>query len=249
MLLTLTPPTDVRKWAAVTGFTQAAAARHTGGLSAPGKMPCHSYGLPAAECNVGGRLQKVENTTCSNCYALKGSYRMYPEVFPAQYRRLASVKLALTSEFEAARWVAAMVTLIGWRERESGHFRWHDAGDLIPPDRELSITHLDLLVRVAEALPWVEFWCPTREARTIRDWITENGPLPANLTMRESVPMVNRYPRTDRDDGRVFSGVTTEPENLPDTASLCPAYTQNGECRDCRNCWNSDTPLIVYPLH
>ncbi len=31
-----------------------------GGLSKPGKMPGWSIGIPAKECNTGGKLQKVE---------------------------------------------------------------------------------------------------------------------------------------------------------------------------------------------
>ncbi len=35
-----------------------------GGLSKPGKMPGWSIGLPAKECNTGGKLQKIKGSVC-----------------------------------------------------------------------------------------------------------------------------------------------------------------------------------------
>ena len=138
-LLALSAPTDVREWTRQTGLSQKAARAITGGLSSPGKMPCHSYGLPAAECTVGSQLRGVAGSVCEDCYALKGSYQMYPEVIPAQYRRLASLS--------DPQWADAMVTLIGWNERHSRVFRWHDSGDI------QSVAHLALIAEVCERLP------------------------------------------------------------------------------------------------
>ena len=45
-----------------------------GGLSKPSKMPGWAYGIPAAECKTGKKLQNVEGSTCYGCYALKGCY-------------------------------------------------------------------------------------------------------------------------------------------------------------------------------
>lgn len=219
----------------------------TAGLSSPGKMPCHSYGLPAAECNVGSRLRAASTadapTICGECYALKGSYRMYPEVIPAQYRRLSTVRAALTDPDARERWVTGMVALIGWTSRDSRVFRWHDSGDLQSAD------HLTLIAEVCDRLPWVRFWIPTRESRVVRDWTVANGPLPANLCVRESVALVDHFPRhEDRDDARVFSGAAQHAP-VPATAHACPAYRQNGECGECRACWDTDTTLVIYPLH
>ena len=41
-----------------------------GGLSKPGKMPGWSIGIPAKECNTGGKLQDKEGAVCFDCYAL-----------------------------------------------------------------------------------------------------------------------------------------------------------------------------------
>ena len=74
-----------------------------GGLSKPSKMPGWAYGLPAAECKTGKKLQDVPGSTCYGCYATKGCY-VFPVVQAAQYRRLAAI--------EHPDWVLAMATLI-----------------------------------------------------------------------------------------------------------------------------------------
>lgn len=246
-VLTLDPPENVRDWRKVTGMTQKAASAIVAGLSSPGKMPCHSYGLPAAECNVGSKLRASSTeerpTVCGGCYALKGSYRMYPEVIPAQYRRLETVRAALGDANRRQEWITAMVTLIGWESRESRVFRWHDSGDIQSDD------HLTLIVEVADALPWVTFWIPTREAGTVARWIRANGALPANLTVRQSAALVDHFPNPDRAvNGRTFSAVAKD-SAIPTGAHACPAYRQDGECRSCRACWDSTVPVVVYPLH
>ena len=74
-----------------------------GGLSKPGKMPGWSIGIPAKECNTGGKLQNIEGSVCNDCYALKGCY-VFKVVQAAQYRRLKAIK--------HPRWVEAMALLL-----------------------------------------------------------------------------------------------------------------------------------------
>lgn len=253
MFATLNPPTNVRQLAKASGLTQAAARRNVGGLSSPGKMPCHSYGLPAAECNVGSKLRAASTperpTVCGDCYALKGSYRMYPEVIPAQYRRLAKVREAIAQvqegwEPDATEWARSMAVLIAWESRESRVFRWHDSGDL------QSVEHLRLIAAVCEMTPWVRHWMPTREAGVLAAYrLKVAGVLPANLNVRQSAALVDHFPNADRaGNGRTFSAVAKDAE-IPEGAHACPAYQQDGECRDCRACWSTDVPVVVYPLH
>ena len=144
-----------------------------GGLSRPSKMPGGSYGLPAAECKTGSKLQKVEGSTCSNCYALKGCY-VFKIVQDAQYRRLKSIK--------HAGWVAAMVHLIN--SKKSKYFRWHDSGDVQDLD------HLNKIFKVCELTPGIQHWLPTREA-----WIQDHvARAPRNLVIRFSMPMIDQAP-------------------------------------------------------
>lgn len=238
-VLELSAPTSWRNWRKVCGMTLEEASEIVGGLSSPGKMPCHSYGLPAAECGVGSRLRASSTedkpTVCGSCYALKGQY-VFPNVQDAQYRRLTSLS--------DPRWTDAMVCLIGWHSRDSRVFRWHDSGDL------QSVAHLQLIVDVADRLPWVTFWIPTRESAILRVWMREHGAFPVNLTVRQSAALVGHFPNPDRaTDGRVFSAVAFKGQEIPTDAHACPAYSQGGECRDCRACWSPDVPVVVYPLH
>ena len=75
----------------------------TGGLSAPSKMPGYAYNLPAWECVTGVKLQAIEGSVCSGCYAMKGRYR-FPNVKDALNRRLNSLT--------HPQWVEAMSFLI-----------------------------------------------------------------------------------------------------------------------------------------
>jgi hypothetical protein len=243
-LQTLCAPTSIKEWRAITGHSMKSADAIHGGLSSPGKMPCHSYGLPAAECNVGSKLRaastKDRPTVCGSCYALKGNY-VWRDVKAAQYRRLATVREALQHESAREDWIGAMVASIGWRSRDSRVFRWHDSGDL------QSVDHLALICEIADRLPWVTFWIPTRERAIVRDWCAINGALPANLTVRESAALVGFFPRLS--DTHSHSAVARKGQEIPDSAHACPAYKQGGECGDCRACWSADVPLVVYPLH
>jgi hypothetical protein len=122
-----------------------------GGLSKPSKMPGWAYGIPAAECKTGKKLQDVPGSTCEGCYATKGCY-VFPVVQAAQYRRLAAIKNPL--------WVEAMATLIN--SKKSKYFRWHDSGDVQDE------AHLLKIFEVCKLTPETSHWLPTREAWTAR---------------------------------------------------------------------------------
>jgi len=89
---------------------------------------------------------------------------------------------------------------------------------------------------------------PSREAAVIAGWIKANGALPSNLNIRQSAALVDYFPNAERAvNGRTFSAVAKSAP-IPSDAHQCPAYRQNGECRDCRACWSPDVPVVVYPL-
>ena len=74
-----------------------------GGFSAPSKMPCHGFSIPAKYCKVGSILRKVKGTACSFCYALKGRY-VFPVVQNALERRF--------NKLNDPQWVDAMADAI-----------------------------------------------------------------------------------------------------------------------------------------
>ena len=199
-----------------------------GSLSEPSKLPGHSYGLPARECITGRKLVGVAGSTCANCYAFKGMYRTFAYVInPAQYKRLRSIT--------HPDWVAAMVTLI----RASGDtvFRWHDSGDI------QSLAHLRRIALVAELLPGVRFWLPTREYAIVRQFCAIDGAFPSNLVVRLSAHMV---------DGPIpdICGLPTSGVHTVDPIGFaCPARAQGNVCGDCRACWDSNVRHVSYHLH
>jgi len=142
----------------------------TGRLSKPSKMPGPAYNLPAWKCITGVKLQAIEGSVCSGCYALKGRYR-FNNVRMALARRLESLK--------HPRWVEAMVTLI----QGEPWFRWHDSGDLQGPD------HIKKIFEVCNQTPDTWHWMPTREAKFLK--FIDPAIVPANLIIRLSGHMVD----------------------------------------------------------
>ena len=147
----------------------------TGGLSKPSKMPGPAYNLPAWKCITGVKLQAIEGSVCSGCYALKGRYR-FNNVRMALARRLESLK--------HPRWVEAMVTLI----KGEPWFRWHDSGDLQGPD------HIKKIFEVCNQTPDTWHWMPTREARFLK--LMDPAAIPTNLIIRMSSHMIDQKPVT-----------------------------------------------------
>lgn len=207
-------------------ITEAKAAwNRIGGLSSPSKMPCHGYSIPASECKLGSILQRINGTTCFNCYALKGRYVM-PNVRAALARRFASLR--------SESWINDMVTVIRWKEK-SGYFRWHDSGDV------QDLAHLENIVAVAERMPEITFWLPTREYSIVKEYLTTHGDFPVNLTVRISATKIDsEAPKL----GLPTSGVSSDASQ-----ANCRAPKQGNECLDCRLCWNRNVKHINYKKH
>ena len=210
------------------GWTKAKAERIAGTLGKPSKMPGRAYGLPAQACKVGSKLAAVPGSVCHGCYALRGNYQ-YPSVQTAQARRLAAI--------DHPQWEDAMVFLIADAIAKGAEpfFRWHDSGDL------QSVDHALRIVAIAERLPFVSFWLPTREQRVIRS-IREC--VPGNLIVRVSAQMV---------DGAAPAGFAhvslVHTQAAPEGAHACPAQSQGNACRDCRACWTADVAAVSYHIH
>ena len=197
-----------------------------GGLSKPSKMPGWAYGIPAAECKTGKKLQNVKGSTCYGCYALKGCY-VFKVVQEAQYRRLASIKHPY--------WVRAMTHLL--QSKKSKYFRWHDSGDV------QDLKHLAKIFEVARRTPDVQHWMPTREA-----WVKPYLKYaPSNLVIRFSMPMVDQKP--SKSWKHVSTVTTGDKPWFGATSKMCPAPQQNNECKDCRSCWDPKVWNVTYGQH
>lgn len=202
----------------------------TGGLGKPSKMPGYAYGLPAPECKLGSLLRKVKGSTCEGCYAMKGRY-MFANVQSAEYRRLEATKLNT--------WARDMVELItrklAHKSDPDRYFRWHDSGDV------QSVEHVAKIMWIARRTPTVRYWLPTREATMVREFLTDGGEIPDNMTVRVSAPMV--------DKPAPWSGLPTSTVVTDKNKATCPARLQGNQCGDCRSCWDRSVDNMAYPQH
>ena len=206
--------------------SKAAAIKITGSLGKPSKMPGLSYGISATLCKIGAALAKVKGSTCFNCYALKANYA-YPSVKAAHEKRRAGI--------EDPQWADAMVYLIG----SSGetYFRWHDSGDL------QHLQHLINIVKIAEALPAVSFWLPTREKAIVNSYLRAFGAFPSNLVVRVSAAMVDSAAPAGYDHTSTVHNSAT-PEGF-----ACPSSKQGNKCMECSACWYRDIKNVSYLHH
>jgi hypothetical protein len=200
-----------------------------GGLSKPSKMPGYAYGISPNECDTGTQLRTIENSVCSNCYAHKGCYA-FRVVKVAHARRLAILRRNLES------WTNNMITLLRFKYRNRGYrdrvFRWHDSGDLQSAD------HLRAIVTIAERLPEIRFWLPTKERGLIGKY---KKPFPSNLVVRVSSPMVGKYSKPPQNS--LSSTVDAE------IGKRCHASKRDQYCGNCRACWDPTIENIDYPEH
>lgn len=197
----------------------------TGGLSHPSRMPCPAWGLSAERCRTGSKLAEVGGSTCESCYATRGHYG------------LDSVQAKLEKRYEGLfhpLWVPAMVFLIRW-ECDS-HFRWMDVGDL--QDENM----LRNIMTIARATPDIKHWLPTRELAIVRACKSE---VPENLLIRVSATMIDGRPP----GGWPWTSTVIEAEEHPWDERVCGALDNEGQCRDCRWCWDHDVRNIAYMLH
>jgi hypothetical protein len=206
--------------------TLKAAKAIAGSLGKPSKMPGLSYGISAKRCKVGAKLATVIGSVCHGCYALKANYS-YPSVMQAHETRYASLN--------HPQWVEAMIYQIA--KSKTDYFRWHDAGDL------QSLQHLLNIVKIAEALPLVSFWIPTREKGIVHTFTDTFGAFPANLCVRVSATMI---------DGALpigFATTSSVHEIEAAKGTTCEAYKNNNKCVDCRKCWDNTVANVSYKKH
>jgi hypothetical protein len=207
--------------------TKTAALQIVGSLSKPSKMPCLGWSINPQDCKVGGKLAAIEGSACHGCYAKKGNYARYAKNMEKCWQKR-------IDGFRHPQWVEAMTFLLTGET----HFRWFDAGDLE------SLEMLEAIAEIARQTPNVTHWLPTREYATVAWFLQRHGAFPENLTVRVSAPMVDGpLPNTPQPTSAIHTGET------PSHGIACPAPQQNGECRDCRHCWDSDVETVSYHLH
>lgn len=188
------------------------------------KMPCPAWGISAFRCRIGNVLADVEGSTCEKCYARKGRFK-----FSNVQARLEKAYQGLFNPL----WTPALAHQVLWHADR--YFRLFHSGDLQGEN------HLRNLVTVAQAVPDVSFWLPTREAKTVRAVLKEIGAFPENLVVRVSGAMIDGPPPKGFS---TTSTVVSDPEEV-----TCPAPDQGNSCADCRDCWRADVRNVAYNRH
>jgi hypothetical protein len=196
-------------------------------LSKAGKMPCASFSTPAQACITGSKLAKIAGSVCHGCYALKGNYR-FKNVLGLRENNLRSLDNLDT-------WILSMTKLIKDND-VTGYFRWHDSGDIN------SIEHLHAIIKIANALPDINFWLPTKEKGILNE-VRRNTVIPDNLIIRLSMAMINQAPSGDY----LTSTVRTKDGQVHGVE--CQSYTNDGKCGTCRACWDKTISNVTYLKH
>jgi hypothetical protein len=197
-------------------------------FSKTSKMPGQSFSIPASECKTGGKLAKIKGSVCDNCYARRGSY-LYPNVIKAREHNYSQLPNDVDGWLD---WENAIVSGIN-----SLYFRWHDSGDI------QSLAHLRAICNVADKLPQVKFWLPTKEFKMVRDYLKEWVAFPHNLIVRVSSPMVDQAPL------KGYQNTSTVHKNDRPYGFECNAPAQGGECDKCRACWDATVRNVSYKKH
>ena len=201
-----------------------------GTLSNPSKMPSYAWGIPIEYCKTGMKLAKIEGTICNKCYAGKGCY-VFPVVKNMYEKRYKAI--------EDVDWVDYMSELITQKyknlDKSRLFHRWFDSGDV------QSFGHLMKIFEVCENTPHIKHWLATKEYELISQLDVKD--VPKNLCLRVSGTKI---------DGAVpkfwkwTSGVHSD---KPLKGRECPAYKQDGECKDCRACWDRRIKTVSYKEH
>lgn len=211
-------------------------------LSAPSKMPCYSFSIPAgSSCPfkvVTPDPETGAQAICAICYAMMRNYLRH-NVTNAQAVRFQWTLDSMRDAASRQAWIDTMVSAIkGTTTMAVPYFRIHDSGDFFSPQ------YVMCWVEVIRALPQIKFWAPTRSYRaTSPKWIAAFAELNAlpNVTVRPSAlhfdapsPMLPMY---------------AAGSSASATGYNCPAHEQQNMCLDCRLCWDSPSTPIVYRKH
>jgi len=198
------------------------------------KMPGSTFGISAKDCNVGGKLAQLKGSVCYKCYALRAQKR-YPSVNTGWTNNLN--KAARLIDTDPQRWVRFITFQIRKAYEKTGeaYHRWFDSGDLQSP------AMLQAICDVARATPEIRHWLPTRETKIVKDF---TGPIPDNLIVRISSPMVD-----DKPIAAWYWTSTVHSKASEPVGHVCPASKQGNACGSCRACWSDDVRNISYPLH
>ena len=174
------------------------------------------------------------------CYCLKGN-QAFANVCGAYYRNW---RLYNEDPVKYERDCRYIIEMSGLKL-----VRLQDAGDF--PDVE----YLELVIRVAKALPDVRFLAYTKKYEMVNEWLSKGNTFPDNFTMRFSycdknweVPNPYNLPHAYID----FKDKNLNPE-IPKNAYRCRGTANPNDpehtCSICQMCWRKNVQNVVFNQH
>ena len=215
------------------------------GVVTKGNSKIHgsTFSTDPKRCKVGSKLVKVEGSTCASCYALKLA-KVYPSAAKSWSDNLDLFRQAVENDqlLEWCEAIAYQIQKISELKAKKGDkgamfHRWFTAGDLDSMDM------LRAFVKVAQMLPNIKFWLPTREKQLISQYKAALGVVPDNMVIRVSSAMVDAKPLA------MPNTSTTHNKGAKAYGFKCPAQQQSGNCGHCSTCWNPEVKNISYEIH
>jgi len=207
------------------------------------KMPGTTFALDAFQCDVGGRLADVEGSVCSNCN-MRHLQKRITNAQASYQRNQERTEATLLNDGPETWASAAAFQLEALGQSEN---RLLASGDL--PKGELGPLLLEAFALLALKTPTIKHWCATREVGTVIAWCKrrKGAPIPDNLVIRVSSPMVNDGPIKGLPEGIHTSTVhkgDTEPHGFG-----CGSMLNDFKCGDCHACWDNSIPNVSYQWH
>lgn len=215
------------------------------GVVTEGNSKIHgsTFSTDPRRCHVGSVLVNKEGSTCSGCYALRLA-KIYPSAIKSWSDNLDLFRQAVEND-EVFEWCGAIahqinaISKLKVKNKKPGAMfhRWFTAGDLD------SVDMLRAFCYVAELLPHISFWLPTREKAIVSSYKATLVYIPDNMIIRISSAMVDGRPL------KVDNTSTVHNKDSKPFGFSCPAQQQQGNCSDCSACWNKEVKNISYEKH
>jgi hypothetical protein len=140
-------------------------------------------------------------------------------------------------------WIQTLTAAIAGEQ----YFRVHDAGDMFNP------AYADSWYQICFRLPETKFWIPTRAYQQAAGPLPVFDPVLNILRKLALLPNVTVRPSALNfgDGAPVVAGLHagSTAEFTGNGVYHCPAPVQDGDCGDCRQCWEGKHEPVSYSKH
>ena len=189
------------------------------------------------ECNTGSVLREKKDSVCFDCYSI--ALCNFRDNVRVSYKNNYDKLLDAMTRLGPSK-VAKIVSFI-IQKKDRQWVRDRAGGDCVSPEE------FDMWNEVAHANPGVGIWKPNKEANWLRKFLRRCKDIPDNIVYRVSSPKVDQPPLKFKHTSVVYR--KKKFDAVQETVSLvkCPAHEQENQCRDCKQCGDTEVSTVVYP--